>query len=422
MSSLERAPDPARGSTLRILTERNFGVYFFGNSVSNIGTWFQNIAAAILVFRLTGSTLLVGVVNFAQFAGAMLLAPWAGAAADRFDRRKLLIVAQLLATVTSAVLAVLAAAGLASAPVVIAAAAVLGVSLAFMAPALLALVPLLVTRDDLTSALSLNSVSFNLARAIGPVIGAVVVDRFGVAVAFAVNAMTFLVFLVALLFVETKPQILATGPLPKLRDTARMVAADPLLLSLMLTIAVVSISTDPVNTLTPEVATRVLGGSDTLTGALVGAFGGGATLMALAGMGWLRRRKHRLVTAMLAEGIGLVVFGLATTLWLALAGMAIAGAGFLGGVTLATTRIQLTVADNELGRVMALWSLAFIGTRPIASLLDGVVADLAGTRAASLVMAAPVLVGAVVMARVLKRLRDQAPEEHRAGDGIPSAS
>src|SRR4051794_24556852 len=179
-------------SNLRLLGYPNFGPYFFGNLLSQCGTWFQNIAQALLIFRLTHSTLLVGVVNFAQFVGVFALAPWAGTAADRFDRKRLLVVTQIGAVAVTALLATLSALDLAPAPVVIVLALVLGLSTAFAIPAQQALVPLLVTGRDLAPAIALNSVSFTLARAIGPALGALVVAALGIPAAFAINSLSYL--------------------------------------------------------------------------------------------------------------------------------------------------------------------------------------------------------------------------------------
>src|SRR5688572_26216546 len=158
----------------RVLLHRNFGPYFLGNFLSNCGTWFQTLAQSILVFRLTHSTFWLGLVNFSQFIGVFLLAPWAGSAADRFDRRRLLLVTQGVAIVVTAGLAVLAAVDAVNAPVVIAFALVLGLSTAFAIPTLQALVPSLVSRVELPAAVAMNSVTFTLARAVGPALGAVV--------------------------------------------------------------------------------------------------------------------------------------------------------------------------------------------------------------------------------------------------------
>jgi MFS family permease len=404
-------------STLAVLRSRDFGPYFAGNLVSSVGTWFQNLAAAILVFRLTGSTLLVGVVNFAQFIGAVVLAPWAGSAADRFDRRRLLIVTQLLAFVVTAVLAILTLTGRVDAVAVIVAAALLGLSLAFMVPALLSLVPLLVPRRDLDVAVSLNSITFNLARAAGPVLAAVVIDRYGLGEAFAVNALTFLALIVALLVIRPRPQQRVRGPRPRFKESIAIVREDEVLTALLVVTMAVSVTTDPVNTLTPAFATDVLGRSDTITGVLIGGFGAGATVTALLLTGWLRRRRNALVGAMVVEGVGMVVFGLAPNLTVAVAGMAIAGGGYLGAITRSTARIQAEVADEQLGRVMALWSLAFIGSRPVAALVDGTIADLLGVRVAGVVMALPALVGAVWVHRLIARRRAVSDGGQSAGGG-----
>src|SRR2546426_7304243 len=139
-------PDIAgtRRSAWRLLGDRNFAPYFAGNLLSNCGSWFQNIAQALLVYRLTRSTFLVGVVNFAQFGGVFLLAPWAGRAADRYDRRRLLVVTQLRAVAVSLTMAALTEADVATAPILILLALAMGLTLAFALPALPALVPPLV--------------------------------------------------------------------------------------------------------------------------------------------------------------------------------------------------------------------------------------------------------------------------------------
>src|SRR5688572_30260735 len=171
---------------------RNFWPYFVGNLLSNCGTWFQNIAQAILVYRLTGSTFLVGVVNFSQFIGAFLFTPWAGSAADRFDRRRLILVTQVCAIALSALLAVLQGTGLATTPVVIGLVLLLGLTFAFAVPAIQAMVPDLVDREHLPSAMAMSSLTFNGARAIGTVLGAVVVAQSGIGVASALNSLSSL--------------------------------------------------------------------------------------------------------------------------------------------------------------------------------------------------------------------------------------
>jgi MFS family permease len=389
---------------LAVLRDGNFWPYFVGNLLSNCGTWFQNLAQALLVWRLTGSTLLVGTVNFAQFVGTFALAPWAGAAADRFDRRRLLLATQVVAVAVTAVLALVAAADAAGTPVVIGLALVLGVTTAFSTPAMLALVPLLVPEHELAGAIALNSVTFNLARAIGPVLGAAVIAGFGIPTAFACNAVSYLALVVALLVVHPRPQAPAPKRRPRLRESVALVLADRRLQRLFLAVAALSVTADVVNTLGPAFATEIFGQPDTVTGLLVGAFGAGAVVAAFT----LRNHRdvdRRIAVTLAVLGGGTIAFGLSPTLLVALPALAVAGAGYLATNATATTAIQLDVDDAQRGRVAALWSMAFLGVRPFASLADGALASAFGLRAAAVLMAAPALGAAALFARVVVRAR-----------------
>ena len=399
----ESAAPAVAHSSWRILSSRRFGTFFVGSSLSNIGTWFHNIAAGLLVFELTRSTLLVGVVNFAMFAGAFLLAPLTGVAADRFDRRRILIVSQLMAATIGGVLAWLTLTGRVTTAIVVVAAGLLGVAVAFMVPALLSLVPLLVEPHDLEAAVSLNSVSFNLARAVGPMIGALVIEHLGYGVAFGLNAASFVAFVLALTLVRPRPQERGSGSRPRLIESVRLVASQPPLVALLVAVVAISMSTDPVNTLSPELAIDVFGGRDLHVGLLVGSFGAGATLTALGLTSWLRRRRRVLVPAMLVQGAGMAAVGLSPALPVAVVAMAVSGAGFLAAITRSTARLQAAVPDAQLGRIMALWSVAFLGTRPLAALLDGLIAEAFNARVAAIVLALPVVAAAVWVHRFIGR-------------------
>ena len=163
-----------------MLLQRNFWPYFVGNLSSNIGTWFQNLAMALLIYRITGSVTWVAIVNFSQFAATVLLVGWTGPTADRYDRRRLVMSMQAMAAAITVALTVLSAFGWASAPVLVVAALLVGVSAAFAVPAVQALLPQLVPASDLGRAVTLNSVTYNLARAAGPVLGALVISTLGV--------------------------------------------------------------------------------------------------------------------------------------------------------------------------------------------------------------------------------------------------
>ena len=385
------------------MLRRNFWPYLTGNLLSNCGTWFQNLAQAIFVYRLTGSTFLVGLVNFAQFIGVFVLAPWAGSAADRFDRRRLLMLTQVGAVACSGTLAILTRAGVASAPVVILMALVLGLTTAFAIPAMQALVPLLVDRAELSAAIALNSLTFNLARVVGPVIAAVVIAQMGVAAAFAINSISYVALIVGLLLVHPIGQQVAHAIRPRLRDSIELVRRDAKLLALLGTIGALSMAVDPLTTLTPGFAKTIFHRPDSLAGYLVGAFGIGAVLAAVTVAGRRSDATGQLPLTCGLLGAGMFAFALSPNLPFAYAALAVAGFGYLMTNTIATTAIQLEVEDAQRGRLMALWSVAFLGIRPFGSLADGGLAQVAGLRAGGLLMALPVLGTAVVLLRTRRR-------------------
>lgn len=395
----ELATAPPSSSTLAVLRERNFWPYFVGNLCSNIGTWFQNLAMALLIYRITGSVTWVAIVNFSQFAATVLLVGWTGPAADRYDRRRLVIAMQTVAAGITVLLTALSGFDRASAPVLVVAALLVGVTSAFAVPAMQALLPQLVPKHALARAVTLNSVTYNLARAAGPVLGALVISTLGVTVAFALNAVSFAALIGGLFIVRPAPRPAAPPTRPRLRDSLAVVRADRRLTLLLLTSATVSFCSDPVGTLTPYFAEQVLGRRDTFAGVLVGAFGAGAVIAALT-IGRAPRHVGRRLGLMLTFlGVGLVAFAVQSQLVLAIGSFMVGGFGYLAANALATSRVQMSVDDRERGRVMAIWSLSFLGIRPIASLLDGAFAGLFDPRVACVLMALPAFVVAAVVAR-----------------------
>src|SRR5690349_10098113 len=263
----------------RVLRQRNFGPYFVGNAASASGTWFQNLAASILVYRLTGSAFLLGVLNFANFVPVLVLAPWAGSAADRFDRRSVLLTTQLTSAVLSAILAALAWGGEAGVWVVSAFALALGVMGAFSAPTSMALVGGLVPLEHLGSAVALNSMTFNLARAVGPVLAGVSVSTLGIPASFAINSASYLLLVIGVVAVRPAERIRASREETRLRESLRLVRTQPELLALLLIVTVIGFGSDPVNTEAPAFA-HAFGRPDTQAGFIIGAFGAGAVAAA----------------------------------------------------------------------------------------------------------------------------------------------
>jgi|SRR5581483_11147254 len=381
----------------RVLGQRNYGPYFAGNVLSASGTWFQNLAAALLVYRLTHSKLLLGVLGFAQFAPLVVLIPWTGAAADRFNRRRLIVAMNLVSAALAGTLAALAWAGAASTAAVFVVSVGLGTAFAFWQPAASALVPSLVEREDLVTAVALGSMSMNLARAVGPALGGVTVETLGIPAAFAINAASFFALVAGVLLTRPRPRAGGTPRSVSLRESLALFRADPVLLGLVAVSTAVSFSADPINTLAPAFA-RAFGRPDTDAGYLIGIFGAGAVTAALVVSG--RRAGGRLhVAATLAlEGLGLALFAAIPSLWVAAAFLFVGGIGYLASNTAATTTLQLRVADWQRGRVMAIWGAAFLGVRPLASLIDGTIADLSSVRAAGVALAALAVAAAAALA------------------------
>jgi MFS family permease len=380
-----------------VLNNRRFGPYVLGASISNIGTWFQNIAQSVLVYRMTGSTFLVGVVNFSMFISLLIFAPWAGPMADRHDRRRILLTTQFVAFCVALALWFVVAVGAASTGFVVGAALLMGVATAFSVPALQALVPALVPASHLSRALSLNAVSFNLARAVGPVLGAAVVVGLGFSWAFFLNSVSFLAFVVALLVIRPQGSVSITVEPRRLRDTVQMLGEEGRLLGFLVIVALASLTADPINTIGPEFATRIYGFQDTFTGWMIGAFGLGAVAGAVSVSNVEIPRVRLLASMLLVEGLGMCVFGFSEGPVPGLVGLGLAGFGWLAAVMLATTAIQVLVADQHRGRVMAIWSVAFMGVRPISSLTAGLFASVGGPQLSALTFALPAVLGGVYL-------------------------
>jgi MFS family permease len=383
-------------SVWRVLRTRNFGPYFVGNAMSASGTWFQNLAASIFVYQLTHSALLLGVLNACQFGPVLLLSPLAGRIADTVDRRRLLIWTQAISVVISATLAALVWVGVATTWMMIGFAAVLGTTATFAIPAQMALVGSLVPRESLAQAVALNSMTFNVARAVGPAAAAAVIALFGIAPAIAVNSLSYLALATALI-------VITPSPVPRVRrarfrDSLGILRAQPRLAGYLGIVMAIAMTADPVNTESPAIA-HTFGHSPVWAGAVVGFFGLGAVLAAATTTGRGARSDRQLATSLLIFGGGMVLMAISPWFPLALAFVLGAGFGYLSANATATARLQLGVAAEEWGRIMALWSVAFLGTRPVASLVDGAIAGWAGVRVAACVLALPVMIAALMLMR-----------------------
>lgn len=392
-------------TSLRLLGDRRFGPYLAANFTSNLGNWFQNLAAGIVVFQLTGSNTLVGMVSVLQFLATLVLSPWSGSLADRFDRRRLLMIAQMISAAGAVGLAIwVGLAGVEGLPgiwPVLAAGGIIGLGYALGISAMNALIPALVEEPDLEDAIALNSGSFTVARAIGPAVAGLLVAAAGAAWAFGINALTFIPLIIVLAIIRPRHIERSSGD-RSVRAGFAYVREHKSMLWLVLVTLTVGWAGDPVNTLSPAYAS-MFGLDESFVGLQVAAFGSGAAVTSLF-VGLVRARfglesTTRLGIVFLA--VGLLGFAAAPTPVVVLIALFIGGIGFLLGVTTTNSNLQHRLDENMRGRVMALWSMAFLGSRPIAAILDGAVADLISPRVGVLSAVLPLAVGWWAMGRVV---------------------
>lgn len=388
-----------------VLTNSNrFGIFFLGAALSNIGTWCQNLAAILLVYRLSDSTLVVSLVTVCQFAAPVVLAPWAGYAADRFDRRRVLICTQLVGSLISAGLATATMTGHITVVGALCTIALLGVCQAFQSPAQLSFTPLMVPPEQRELGLSLSSSQFNIARAIGPVVANAIILTWGIGEAVLFNTMSYFAYVIALIFFVRPFAQERLTEVPKMRETIDTVRAEPLIVPLLLTGVVISGSTDIVSTLGPALSMS-LTGDDESTGYFLSAFGAGAVVTAFLLVPWLRRFPRRLVWTIAAQGFGILVMAVSPVLWLTMLGAAIMGGAFLASSNRAVSLVQDLVPPQALGRVMAVWLVAFLGGRPLFALLSGFITHVSSARLAALAVSLIVIAAALGVRSTGRRLR-----------------
>ena len=372
-------PD-ARGSRLSLMLRafkyRNYRLFFGGQCISLIGTWMQSVALSWLVYRLTGSALLLGITGFAAQAPSLLMAPLSGPAADLFDRRKILILTQILSMLQSLALALLVLYGSPQVWQIIALAAALGVINAFDMPARQSfIVELVEKREDLANAIALNSSMFNSARLIGPSIAGICIAAFGEGVCFLANALSYTAVIFALLAMRLSPAR-ATGSGKKrggFKEGLRYAFGFPPIKYLMLMLAAGSLLGMPYAVLMPAYVREILHGGPRTLGFIMACSGAGALLGALR----LAGRRHPaglergipLFTGIF--GLGLLAFSFSTNVALSAFFISFASFGMISFMASANTVIQTLVEDDKRGRVMALYSVSFMGMAPFGSLLAG---------------------------------------------------
>jgi MFS family permease len=395
----------------RSLKYRNYRLFFSGQSISLIGTWMQRIALPWLVYHMTGSAFLLGVVGFAGQIPTFLLSPVAGVVTDRFSRYRVLLFTQIVSLVQALILAVLALTGTIQIWHIVALSIALGCINAFDVPARHSFVIQMVEKkEDLGNAIALNSLMFNGARLIGPTVAGVMLATTGEGICFLINAISYVFVIVSILMMKVKEREIVrkeTRMTKELREGFNYTFGFPPIKHLLILLAVVNLFGASYQVLMPVFATEILhGGSDTF-GFLMGAAGLGA----LAGAAYLASRESVLKLGRMIPfaatifGVGLVLMAFAKFIPLTLMLMIIIGFGLMLHTASSNTILQTITTDEMRGRVMSFYTMAIMGTAPFGSLLAGSMAKLIGTRYAMLAGGIASIIGAIVFFRVLPKLK-----------------
>ena len=395
----------------RALRYRNFRLYFAGQSISLIGTWMTRVATSWLVYRLTGSAWLLGVVGFAGQIPTFVLAPFAGVWVDRLDRRVILLWTQVLAGVQSLVLAALTLGKIVNIHEIVWLSVLQGLINAFDMPARQAfLVQMVEDRQDLGNAIALNSSMVNMARLVGPALAGMIIGAVGEGYCFLIDGVSYLAVIASLLMmrVDVAPVKKAmTSMLEQLKEGWAYVSGFPPVRTILLLFALLSLMGMPFMVLMPIFASDVLHGGPHTLGFLLGASGIGALISA----GSLALRKSvRGLTSMIQIsaalfGVGLILFGFSRTLVLSLLLMLIVGFGMMQGMAASNTVIQTLVDEDKRGRIMSYYTMAFVGMAPFGSLLAGALAHRLGAPRAVMITGACCVAGAVWFTSQLKAIR-----------------
>lgn len=368
----------------RALRHRNYRLFFFGQGASLIGTWMQQIAMSWLVYRLTGSVLLLGVVGFADKIAIVLVTPFAGVLLDRVRRDRVVLLAQILLLLEALVLAVLTLSGAIEVWQIMALSVFLGLVNAIDIPARQSFtVEMIEDKEDLGNAIALNSIIFNGARLLGPSIGGILIGLTSEGFCFLLNAASYLAVVASLLAMKTAP-----GPARSetsawwgdLKEGFNYAFAFPPTRTLLLFLALVSLMGIPYTVLMPVFAGGILGGGPETLGLLMAATGGGA----LAGAWVLARRRtvlglgNWIVASSALFALGIIAFSFSRVLWISLLVLVFAGFGMMVHIASSNTVLQTIVEEGKRGRMMSFYVMAITGMAPFGSLLAGALASAVG--------------------------------------------
>ena len=398
---------------VRALASRNYRLFFFGQVVSLVGTWITTTATNWLIYRLTGSALMLGTVGFAGQFPAFLFGPIAGIYVDRWDRHRLLIVTQTLSMLQSFALAALVFSGRITLEWIVVLSVFQGLVNSFDMPARQAfLLTMIERKEDLSNAIALNSSMVNLARLLGPSIAGLMIALTGEGVCFFIDGVSYVGVIAGLAMMRIPRREAAPAqrfnPVRQFTEGFSYAFGFRPIRSIMILLALVSLVGVPYSVLMPVFAATVFEGGPRTLGVLMGASGCGALLGAL----WLAQRKSVIGLGRVIPiasgmfGAGLIAFSFTHVLWLALPCLVVAGFGFVVQMASSNTVIQTIVDDEKRGRVMSFYMMAFLGTAPFGSLIAGWLSSRIGAAETLLLGGACCVAGALWFARTLPAIRE----------------
>jgi MFS family permease len=398
---------------LRALRHRNFQLFFSGQMISLVGVWMDNIAEAWLVYRLTGSSLLLGTVAFASQIPVFLLAPIGGMVADRWNRQRIVIATQTLSMVLAGILAALTLTHTVTVWEVVVLAALMGAVNAFDIPARQAFLVDMVGREDLMNAIALNSSMFNGARVIGPSIAGILVATIGEGWCFAANSISYIAVIAGLIMMRVNRapvEIRQVSPYEHIVEGFKFVWNTGPIRALLLLLGLVSLVAMPYSVLMPIIAAKVLHGDARTLGVLmcatgVGALAGALTLATRTGVQGLGRW---VALACASFGTALILFSFSHRYFLSVALLVPVGFSMMVQMASSNTLIQAMVPDRLRGRAMAVYSMMFMGMAPMGALLSGWSAEHIGAQQTLTIGGVGAIVGAMLFARNLPKIRVEA--------------
>jgi len=412
-------------TTIRAFRSRNYRLFFTGYLISMIGTWLQQVAMGWLVYKLTGSAVLLGVVGFSGQIPVLFVAPLAGVLSDRWNKKYIILTTQTISMIQAFALAALVLTGHIQVWHIIALSVFLGIANGFEMTARQSFVIEMVEKkEDLSNAIALNSAMFNGARFIGPSIGGILIALVGEGWCFLLNGISFIAAIAALLLIKAgklRPEAVKTRLVDGFKEGVKYVFGFPPIRAIMLFLALVSLTAMQYSVLMPVFARDILKGGPQVLGFLMTAVGAGA----LTGALYLASRKSvlglgRLIpAAALVFGASLILFSFSRSILLSILLLYVAGVGMMVQIASCNTILQTIADDDKRGRVMSFYSLSFMGMAPFGSLIMGWLAGKVNAQAPFILGGVCCIAGAYFFWRFLPELRKHVRPVYRRKGILP---